>query len=110
MLDGVSNPAQVAPSPYHAKGGEIIVKPLFATLLVSSLLMPLASFAQKPDGPLTRAQVREQIAQLEEAGYTPGTFDPHYPEKIQAAQARLAVQVAGGSRSNESVGSCPPRQ
>ncbi|QTD94580.1 DUF4148 domain-containing protein [Burkholderia anthina] len=86
------------------------MKPLFATLLVSSLLMPLASFAQQPDGPLTRVQVRERIVQLEEAGYTPGTFDPHYPEKIQAAQARIAGQAAGGSRSNESVGSCPPRR
>lgn len=67
----------------------IIVKPLVGTLLVSTLLEPLASLGQETNESLTRAQVREQIVQLEQAGYTPGSFDPHYPERIQAAQARV---------------------
>jgi hypothetical protein len=83
------------------------VKPLVATLLVSPLLVPLASFGQQGDEPLTRAQVREQIVQLEQAGYTPGSFDPHYPEKIQAAQAKVDVQV--GKYGSERATSGTPR-
>jgi len=83
------------------------VKPLVATLLVSPLLVPLASFGQRGDEALTRAQVREQIVQLEQAGYTPGSFDPHYPEKIQAAQAKVGVQA--GNDGSERATSGTPR-
>ncbi|SAK49681.1 membrane protein [Caballeronia temeraria] len=63
---------------------------------------PVASFAQS-NQPLTRAEVREQIVQLEKAGYNPGVVsDSKYPADIQAAEARVSAQngyggVADGS-------------
>jgi hypothetical protein len=53
---------------------------------------PVASFAQS-NQPLTRAEVRAQIVQLEKAGYNPGfVSDSKYPADIQAAQARIDAQ------------------
>ncbi|SAK65726.1 DUF4148 domain-containing protein [Caballeronia ptereochthonis] len=53
---------------------------------------PVASFAQS-NQPVTRAQVREEIVQLEKAGYNPGVInDAKYPADIQAAEARVAAQ------------------
>ncbi|WP_321795334.1 DUF4148 domain-containing protein [Caballeronia sp. J97] len=53
---------------------------------------PVASFAQS-NQPLTRAEVRQQIVQLEKAGYNPGVIsDSKYPADIQAAEARVAAQ------------------
>jgi hypothetical protein len=55
------------------------------------LAAPVASFAQS-NQPVTRAQVRAELVQLEKAGYQPGHADPHYPADIQAAQARVDAQ------------------
>ncbi|MDR5837488.1 DUF4148 domain-containing protein [Caballeronia sp. LZ034LL] len=53
---------------------------------------PVASFAQS-NQPVTRAEVRAQIVQLEKAGYNPGVVnDTTYPADIQAAEARVAAQ------------------
>lgn len=53
---------------------------------------PVASFAQS-NQPVTRAQVREEIVQLEKAGYNPGVVnDTTYPADIQAAEARVAAR------------------
>ncbi|SAK52098.1 membrane protein [Caballeronia hypogeia] len=57
-----------------------------------ALAAPVASFAQS-NQPLTRAEVRAQIVQLEKAGYNPGMVsDSKYPADIQAAQARIDAQ------------------
>jgi len=75
---------------------------LSAVLAVSAV--PALSFAQSGQ-PLTRAQVRDELVQLEQAGYRPGANDPYYPDDLQAAQARIARQggygagTAGTSRS-----------
>lgn len=82
------------------------VKMLVAGLLVSSLVTPCLSFGQEANEPLTRAQVRQQILELEKAGYVPGSFDPHYPEKIQDAQARVA-RSNGGDNSQPTSGGEP---
>jgi hypothetical protein len=55
--------------------------------------MPAASFAQQTNGPVTRAQVRAELAELERAGYNPNDWI-HYPENIQAAEARVAAEHA----------------
>lgn len=48
---------------------------------------PVASFAQS-NQPLTRAEVREQIVQLEKAGYNPNVIsDSKYPADVQAAES-----------------------
>ncbi|GAB5095736.1 MULTISPECIES: DUF4148 domain-containing protein [unclassified Caballeronia] len=69
---------------------------------------PVASFAQS-NQPLTRAEVREQIVQLEKAGYNPGfVSDSHYPSDIQAAEARVAGQgnsFGGATEGSAQAGS-----
>ena len=62
-----------------------------AVVIAAVLAAPVASFAQS-NQPVTRAQVRAELVQLEKAGYQPGHADPHYPADIQAAQARVDAQ------------------
>jgi hypothetical protein len=65
-------------------------------LIVSA---PIAVFAQSTQ-PLTRADVRNQLVQIEKAGYDPSRPDPYYPKNLQAAEAR----VAAGQEANTSIG------
>ncbi|KDB10686.1 Protein of unknown function DUF4148 [Burkholderia sp. lig30] len=70
-----------------------------AVVVAAALAAPVAVFAQD-NAPLTRAQVRAELVQLEKAGYKPAVGeDPHYPEALQAAEARVAAQqhVAQGA-------------
>jgi hypothetical protein len=63
-----------------------------AVALAVVITAPLASFAQS-NQPLTRAQVRAELVQLEKAGYNPfHASDVTYPAEIQAAQARAGAQ------------------
>ncbi|CAE6742494.1 DUF4148 domain-containing protein [Paraburkholderia haematera] len=71
-----------------------------AVVIAAVLSTPVASFAQS-NQPVTRAQVRAELIQLEKAGYQPGRADPYYPADIQAAQSRVAVQN-GTAQSAES--------
>ena len=61
-------------------------------LIAAMIAAPVASFAQSNQS-VSRAQVREELAQLEKAGYDPHDWI-HYPENIQAAEAKLAAQNA----------------
>jgi hypothetical protein len=54
--------------------------------------MPGFSLACQNDAPVTRAKVRQELIQLEEAGYNPSASTLHYPQEIQAAQARVAAK------------------
>lgn len=68
-----------------------------AVALVVVLAAPVAAFAQSDQQPLTRAQVKAQLKQLEDAGYNPAVAtDATYPADIQAAEARVAAQNATG--------------
>ncbi|MFP3595073.1 DUF4148 domain-containing protein, partial [Chryseobacterium sp. SIMBA_038] len=62
----------------------------FATLCAAATVLlaaPRASYAQSP---LTRAQVRQELLDLESVGYDPSAGDAdNYPEGIVAAQVRL---------------------
>ena len=64
-------------------------KMVFVAALIAA---PVASFAQSSQG-ASRAQVRAELAQLEKAGYDPHDWI-HYPENIQAAEAKVAAQNA----------------
>lgn len=65
-----------------------------AVALVVVLAAPVASFAQS-EQPLTRAEVKAQLKQIEQAGYNPAaSSDATYPADIQAAEARVAAQNA----------------
>jgi hypothetical protein len=75
-----------------------------AVVIAATLAAPVAVFAQS-NQPLTRAQVREQLVQIEKAGYNPARSNPNeYPADIQAAEARVAAQNAavGGVTSGSS--------
>jgi type II secretory pathway pseudopilin PulG len=66
-----------------------------AVAIAAVLAAPVASFAQS-NQQLTRAQVRAELVQVEQAGYSPARgSDPYYPDDIQAAEARVAAKNAG---------------
>jgi hypothetical protein len=72
---------------------------LFSVAAAAVLLAaPLAAFAQQADQPqsdqqpLTRAEVRAQLVQIQQAGYR-GDDNTTYPAGIQAAEAK----VTGGA-------------
>ncbi|SMG58142.1 DUF4148 domain-containing protein [Paraburkholderia susongensis] len=62
-----------------------------AVAIAAALVAPVASFAQSSQ-PVTRAQVRAELVQLEKAGYNPVGDYMNYPANIQAAQARVDAQ------------------
>ncbi|HEV3423865.1 MAG TPA: DUF4148 domain-containing protein [Paraburkholderia sp.] len=76
---------------------------LYAALLAGALAAPALSFAQQSTDPVTRAEVRADLVQVEQAGYHPAANDVHYPADIQAADARIAAQEAA-TPGNTSVG------
>lgn len=76
---------------------------LKAFALVAILAIPIASFSQISQ-PLTRAEVRDQLIQIERAGYRPAARDPYYPTDIQAAEARLAQNAGATQASSTDVG------
>lgn len=83
-----------------------------AVVVAAVLAAPVASFAQS-NQPVTRAQVRAELVQLEKAGYNPArSADSDYPADIQAAEARVAAQNGatsgiGGVLSGSSASSLP---
>lgn len=74
-----------------------------AVAIAAALAAPVASFAQS-NQPVTRAQVRAELVQLEKAGYQPEYADPHYPANIQAAQARVAAENGTGQAAESGYG------
>ncbi|CAN7660075.1 DUF4148 domain-containing protein [Caballeronia sp. LjRoot34] len=63
-----------------------------AIVLAVAFSAPAAAFAQS-NGPVTRAQVRAELVQLEKAGWTPAAGrDPHYPADLLAAEARVTKE------------------
>lgn len=60
---------------------------VYAVVAASALSASFGAFAQT--SPVTRAEVRGELVQLEKAGYHPGVSSPYYPADIQAAQARV---------------------
>src|SRR3954465_14872448 len=78
--------------------GVSIMKKILVSLAVavSALAAPALSFAQS-NGPLTRAEVRADLVRVEQAGYNPAVAsDPHYPDDIQAAEAKIAAEETSG--------------
>jgi hypothetical protein len=64
-----------------------------AAVAATILVAPALSFAQQSQQPVTRAQVKAELAALEHAGYRP-VSSPTYPQDLQAAQARIAQNEA----------------
>ena len=61
-------------------------------IVAAALAIPAVSSFAQSNAPVTRAEVRAQLVQLEKAGYQPGRDDPNYPADIQAAEARVSAQ------------------
>ena len=70
-----------------------------AIAVVAFSMSPIASFAQS-NQPLTRAQVREELVQLHNAGYSPLDDRNSWPSHIQAAEARIAADKEATSTAN----------
>jgi hypothetical protein len=84
---------------------------LVQSLVVATLVaIPALSFAQV-NQPLTRADVRAQLVELERAGYNPAGDQTQYPKNIEAAQARLSAHQSlsassyGGTAAGTSASS-----
>lgn len=69
-------------------------------LIAGTLASPVISFAQSSNAPVTRAEVRADLVRIEQAGYRPSGEDPHYPEDIQAAEAKVGAQQVASVDSN----------
>ncbi|HEY4802458.1 MAG TPA: DUF4148 domain-containing protein [Paraburkholderia sp.] len=76
-----------------------------AVVIAAALAAPVAVFAQSNSQPVTRAQVRADLIQVEKAGFNPARSNPNeYPANIQAAEARVAAQnsAVGGVNNGSS--------
>lgn len=78
-----------------------MTKTLAIVAVAGALATPALAFAQSSNEPVTRAQVRADLIQMEQAGYNPAdTNNPHYPDQIQAAEARVDGQNNAQMTSN----------
>ncbi|MEB4634290.1 DUF4148 domain-containing protein [Burkholderia contaminans] len=78
------------------------------TMMLAAVIVPtIASAAQSGNG-LTRAEVRAQIARLEQAGYNPARKDVNYPRLIQQAEARVQSSEATRRVDASGYGSAQP--
>jgi phage gp16-like protein len=64
-------------------------KSLVPALVIASALAVPALAQAADNAPVTRAEVKAQLAQLERAGYNPASDQTTYPANIQAAEARV---------------------
>jgi len=70
----------------------MIMKSLIQAVAIAAILAaPAVSFAQS-NQPVTRAQVRTELIQLENAGYRATADHASYPDQIQAAEAKVAAE------------------
>jgi len=82
---------------------------LVQSLIVAALIAaPAVSFAQS-NQPVTRAQVRAELVQLQQAGYNPASDNTQYPTNIEAAlsrsQAEKGAAYGGVAAGRSSSGS-----
>ncbi|MGA7781637.1 MAG: DUF4148 domain-containing protein [Paraburkholderia sp.] len=71
----------------------------------AAIAFPVAGYAQESGSTVTRAQVRAELVQLESVGYRPGRANnPHYPDDIQAAEAKVAAQTSANSNIDSGIG------
>jgi hypothetical protein len=65
----------------------------------------VSGWAANPES-LTRAQVRSELIALQEAGYHLANNDPHYPEQLQMALAKIKrVEMASVDTSGSGAAS-----
>lgn len=75
-----------------------------AATATALLAAPAVSYAQSSHSTLTRAQVRQELFDLESVGYEPIAGDgDNYPGDIVAAQERLAAKRLAERKSAEAA-------
>ena len=74
--------------------------------IVALAAAPLAALAQTEG--LTRAQVKQDLQRVEQAGYNPSERDAFYPDNIQAAEEKVQSSTAYGSSSDGSSAAGQP--
>lgn len=72
-----------------------LVRSLVAAAVVVAAAVPAVSFAQ--DHTITRAEVRAELVQLQQAGYNAASDNNQYPTNLQAALSRIAANQQGGN-------------
>ncbi|MBB3001140.1 DUF4148 domain-containing protein [Paraburkholderia tropica] len=92
---------------------------LVQSLVVAALVaVPALSFAQSgvQNAPVTRAEVKAELVQLQQAGYNPASDNTQYPANLQAALARVsaangetASSYGGVTQGASAAGSRAPR-
>ncbi|MGF6372915.1 putative membrane protein [Paraburkholderia sp. RAU6.4a] len=81
------------------------MKSLIQVVVIGAALSaPIVSFAQS-SAPLTRAQVKAEVVELEKMGYPPASAnDFNYPQITQAAEARVAANSGNGVSGEAATG------
>ncbi|KWF09105.1 DUF4148 domain-containing protein [Burkholderia pseudomultivorans] len=72
---------------------------MMKTRLIAALLVSVTASVAAPafagESPVTRAQLRAELAALQQAGYQPNRAnDPYYPDNLQAALNRIHGNAA----------------
>lgn len=75
---------------------------LAAVILAGLISAPITSFAQSSNTRVTRAEVKNELIQLQRAGDRPNKVK--YPADIQAAEARVATQNGQAVSARTDVG------
>jgi len=73
----------------HFRGNKVTFRTVAATIVATLLLLPIVSFAQSSEAPLTRSSIRTELKQLERAGFQPGAANMFYPDELRAAEHRI---------------------
>ena len=92
------------------------MKLVIRIILLAAATAPALALAGQPTAGMTRAQVRAQLVQMEQAGYNPARRDNYYPRSIQQAEARIKSSESpvradtsgyGATRQTESASGGP---
>ncbi|POR47943.1 uncharacterized protein DUF4148 [Paraburkholderia eburnea] len=74
-----------------------LIQAAFVAALVAAPALSYAQSVDQNNAPKTRAEVRAELIQIEQAGYNPATAnDSNYPSDIQAAEARVSQEQGQG--------------
>ncbi|SAL47996.1 membrane protein [Caballeronia cordobensis] len=89
---------------------EYAMKLITRIAVVALAAAPLAALAQSEG--LTRAQVKQDLQRVEQAGYNPSERDAFYPDNIQAAEEKLQSSTAYGASPDgtSASGQAPAQQ
>jgi len=72
----------------------LLSKAIIFSVMVNAPMLAFAQSVNANHGPVTRAEVRAELAAVERVGYQPSATDPTYPASIQAAEAKVTQQHA----------------